>query len=92
MCDFEFLDGLNDGGGEESRRIVDSRELFECIEEHGGAGTEKLGGLARKDRAVLQLKRNGGSVGFTRAASSSASLASYSASSSSFWSIRSSCT
>ena len=37
--------------------------MLECVEKHGGAGTEKLRGLARNDGAVLQLQRNGRCVG-----------------------------
>ena len=64
MRGLELLNRLDDGRGKESRCIVDACEVLERVEEHCGAGTEKLGGLARDDRAVLQLERNGGSVGF----------------------------
>ena len=60
----ELLDGFDNGGGKESCGIVDSGEVFERVEEHRRAGTEKLGGFARNDCAVLQFERNGGSIGF----------------------------
>ena len=60
----ELLDGFDNGGRKESCGIVDSGEVLERVEEHGRAGTEKLGGFARNDRAVLQFECNGGSIGF----------------------------
>ena len=36
MSGLELLDGLDDGGREKSRRVIDSCEVLERIEEYGG--------------------------------------------------------
>ena len=61
----QLLNRFDNGGGEEACGIVNACEVLECIEKHCGAGTEELGGLARNNGSVLELKRNGGSIGLS---------------------------
>ena len=57
----EGLDGLDGGGRNEVKLLVDTGQLFQRVEQSGGSGTQQGAGLAGDNGAVRQL--NGGSGG-----------------------------
>ena len=57
----EGLDGLDGGGRNEVKLLVDAGQLFQRVEQSGGSGTQQGAGLAGDNGAVRQL--DGGSGG-----------------------------
>lgn len=60
MLDLQVLDWLDDLGRDERDILRDAAEVFERVEQAGGARAEQGRGLAGDDRAVRHLDGDGG--------------------------------
>ena len=58
----EGLDGLDGGGRNEVKLLVDTGQLFQRVEQSGGSGTQQGAGLAGDNGTVRQLDGGSGST------------------------------
>ena len=64
MVHFEMLDRFDEFSADKFHFPIDSRKVFQRVEQASGGSTEKIGGFPRNDGAVGHFHGNGGILGF----------------------------